>query len=1494
LNRSVAAIVPIGIPELLEETMKTAKSPDGIFSNQNEPIRAELFSVERLEQHAASLAAAQVVAEQEDGGRPLIPRVRENGRVLRECYYSIAKAIQQEHTITPAADWLVDNFHIVDEQLREIRDDLPAGFYRELPKLASGHLEGYPRVLGVAWAFVAHTDSRFDPEVLRRFLAAYQKVQPLTIGELWAVAITMRVVLVENLRRLAERIVRSRAARQEADALVDRLLSTNQRVEFSPATTLRQFENAPLPASFAVQLVQRLRDLDPKVRPILAWLDQRLIEAGTTADDIVASEHHEQGTANVSVRNVVTSMRLISAFDWQEFVESVSLVDEVLRQDANFGEMDFVTRDSYRHSIENLSRRSGRSELEIAELVAQKVRQARARPDDGKDPDRQRRMETGYYLISKGRLELEKELGYRVGWTRRFLRLYIRAAVPGYLGTILIVTALILVLPLLHSKAHGMSAAGLVLMGLLAAIPASDLAIALINRAVTDLLGPRPLPRLDLRAGVPNHLRTMVVVPTLLTSAQEIQEQVERLEVHFLANPDGHLHFALLSDWADAPSETMPADDELLAAAIAGIADLNKQHGPMPDGSVRFFVFHRKRTWNESAGKWMGWERKRGKLRELNQLLRGSTSTNFIPTEGVPPEAPGGVRYVITLDADTRLPRGAAYRLVATSAHPLNLPTYNDRAGRVVQGYAIVQPRITPSLPSDREGSFFQKVSSGPSGMDPYTAAVSDIYQDLFHEGSYTGKGIYDVDAFELALNSKVPDNTMLSHDLFEGIFARVALATDIELFEEFPSHFEASAARQHRWARGDWQLLPWIFGFAKPAPDAPHPVSMPAIGRWKAFDNLRRTLSAPAAFLTLIAGWLVAPESLWTWTRFVLATIAIPPLLPFLFGLYPQRKGISKRSHFRSTYDDLLTGISQIGLSITFLAFQAWLMSDAILRTLGRLFITHKNMLEWMTATQAKSAVDLKLGGMYRRMAGGLYFTAAAFLAIAHRHHHAWFAAAPFILLWAAAPVIAREISLPPEFPGMGPVTKADATSLRLISRQTWRYFETFVTPADHSLPPDNFQETPHLVVAHRTSPTNIGLYLLSTVSAHDFGWMGTLETAERIEATLAAMSRMELFWGHFYNWYDTHDLHPLEPRYISTVDSGNLAGDLLALANAGREMIQKSSIDAALLAGIEDNVRLLRAALAGIEDTRRTHTVTRKQLSNALEKLAASLQTPPIHAAAWAALFVELRARAHTVADIAQTLAQEEEAAPRSESEPNVPAEPRPGYRTELQAWAEAALACVESHARDAAILIPWMRLDAQEVVAIAKHAPGQSPAWTAIEPFFRAVPTLIEAPERFEAAISELISLRERLVSERTDPSTLTRVDALIRAIRSSAAEAAALVRRLSAITQSSERIFQAMDFSFLFDNSRKLFAIGYRVTDGALDPNCYDLLASEARLASFIAIAKGDVPSSHWFHLSRALTPVGRGSALISWAGSMFEYLMPALVMSSPPASMLSQT
>jgi cyclic beta-1,2-glucan synthetase len=1418
-----------------------------------EPIRSELFSVERLEQHAESLAVAQRVTARPAAGRALAPRLRDNGRVLLDAYRAIAATIREGHAITPAAEWLVDNFHVVEEQIREVRDDLPRGYYRQLPKLADGPLAGYPRVFGLAWAFVAHTDSRFDPQTLCAFVRAYQRVQPLTIGELWAVAITLRIVLVENLRRSAERIVSSRLARADADALADQLLGVGGRPavpgEADPA--LRRLGRTPLSKEFAVQLAQRLRDQDPAVTPALRWLDERLAAQGTTADEIIREELQSQGAMNVTVRNVITSMRLMSAVEWTELFERVSLVDDVLRAESDFAGMDFVTRDCYRHAIEKLARGSGHAELEVARravLAAKRARPASRSAGDGTTTRREQ--DPGYYLIARGRRAFEKDLGFRPPRKEWVARAYGAAGILGYLGTIALVTALALVASWWVMERAGVESSALWLLALLAVIPASDAAVALANRFVTNQFQPTVLPGMELRDGVPASMRTLVAVPTLLMTRAAIEEQIERLEVHHLASPDDDLYFALLSDWTDSATESAPGDEELLGAAAEGIARLNQRHGPAPDGD-RFLLLHRRRVWDEGEGKWMGWERKRGKLHELNGLLRGATDTTFIAAGGCSPVVPSGVRYVITLDADTQLPRGVTRRLVGKMAHSLNRPRLDPRTHCVVEGHAILQPRVTPMLPMGREGSLLQRVLSGPGGLDPYAFAVSDVYQDLFEEGSYTGKGIYDVDAFETALEGRAPESTLLSHDLFEGIFARAGLVSDIEVVEESPSRYDVAAARQHRWARGDWQLLPWILG---------HGRGIPPIGRWKMLDNLRRTLVGPTTFLAFLAGWTLPFVAAAIWTGLVAALLALPLLLPVLSGIVPHRVGVSKRSHFGVKGEDLVLALSRFALLVTFLAHQAWLMTDAIVRTLFRVFVSRRRLLEWVTAAQAKVSLRLDGGGFYRRMAGGIALAGVAAVYVVCFGHGAGLIAAPFVVLWVASPVVARWASRPPPAADHASAA-ADALALRQVARRTWRFFETFVTADDHWLPPDNFQEVPKPMVAHRTSPTNLGLYLLSAVAAHDFGWTGVLETVERLEATLATMKDLERFRGHFYNWYDTQDLRPLDPKYVSSVDSGNLAGHLIAVSNACREMLGRPVIGPQWLVGIADALALTRESLRVLADDRRAQTVTPKQLNDALDALAASLATPPATPAAVAATLADLGRHAETVVDIARTLAEEH------------------GDDTgrDLLTWAEALRASVETHGRDLDHLMPWARLVAVDAASTAAASlTGRSPEQTAGR-LFDSIPTLTQLPDRCETVVH-----------------ILGRPGALSDAFEQSARAVRILERQLATLTELTEKMFDAMEFGFLFDPTRQLLSIGYQVADGNLDPNCYDLLASEARLASFVAIAKGDVPVRHWFRLGRAMTPVDRGSALISWSGSMFEYLMPSLVMRAPAGSLLEQT
>ena len=1170
------------IPDPLRRDRRGGRS-----AKPQDPILAELFSVERLEQHARTLAVAQKVSPNRHRGSSVHPRVAENGQILLESYRLLARAIKDERSITPAAEWLVDNFPIVDEQLREIRDDLPRNYYHELPKLVDGHLAGYPRVLGLAWAYLAHTDSRFDPESLRRMVLAYQEVEPLTIGELWAIAISLRILLVENLRRLSEQIVLSRNARQSADEIADRLLGLGQGSRDAAATSLRRILPDKLPTAASVQLFQRLRDQDPAVTPALAWLEEHLVAEGTTAEETVRLEHQRQATMNVTVRNVITSMRLISSLDWAQFVEGVGLVDQILRAGSAFGSMDFDTRDSYRKAVEELARGSVKTEAEVAHEAIEMA--TSATPGQGAEPVVAARYhDPGFYLISDGRIALERALGVRVPITTRLRRAYVRYPATGYIGTVVMLTTLVLALPLLLSRHRGVVSGDIVIVTMLAIVPASDLAVALVNLMVTRVLGPKPLPRLDLDLGVPSELRTLVVVPMLLTNEADIEALVGGLEVHYLANREGDLRFALLSDWLDAQTEQVVGDDELLAAAAAGIETLNQRHGDAPGGGARFLLFHRKRTWNEAEGCWMGWERKRGKLQELNALLRGSTTTGILTTARAATKPPTGVRYVVTLDADTRLPRGAVGQLVGTIAHPLNRPAFDPLTGRVTQGYGVLQPRITPTLPAEQGGSIFQRIFAGSAGIDPYASAVSDVYQDLFQEGSFTGKGIYDLDAFEAAMADRVPENTLLSHDLFEGVFARAGLVTDVELFDEFPSNYLVSATRQQRWARGDWQLLPWILDQARDAKGRRNRSSIPGIARWKMIDNLRRTMSAPFTVATLIAAWTLPSIFTGLWTAFVFATVVVPAALPVLLGLLPGRKGISKRSYLRALGEDITIAAAHVALGITFVAHQAWLMVGAIGRTVVRVYVTKRHLLEWMTAAQAKAKRSLRLGAFYRQMAGGVVIAIATGVLVAAVKPSAAWIATPFVVLWLLSPVVARWVSQPASESPAGELSDDDVETLRLIARRTWLFFETFVAPEDNGLPPDNFQDDPSPVVEHRTSPTNIGMYLLATVTARDFGWIGTFDMIERLEETMSTIGKLELFRGHLYNWYDTRDLHRLEPAYVSSVDSGNLAGHLLTLSSACRQMIDQQLPVGEALKGIGDAVTLARQAADAIADDR------------------------------------------------------------------------------------------------------------------------------------------------------------------------------------------------------------------------------------------------------------------------------------------------------------------
>jgi cyclic beta-1,2-glucan synthetase len=1425
-----------------------------------EAIRAEIFGLARFESHAESLARAQAVQAHPNVTNNLAHRLRDNGAALEAAYLEILKGVEEKRAITPAAEWLIDNFHIVRALLRDVHDNLPPKYYHQLPKLAEGHLKNFPRVYGIAWAYVAHTDSRLDPDTLVSFVKAYQRVQPLTIGELWAISISLRVVLIENLRRLGVRIAASQRARTQADQVANEILGLTEAPARPIEEVIAALEGEPLSGPFTVQLLQRLRFQGSRFDPLLEWLEKRLASEGQNPDELVAAEHLSQTAANATVKNIITSARLMSTFDWQGYFEEVSLVEQTLRTHPTYPEMDFPTRNRYQQAIEEMARHSPMAELELAKHVVGKCEAARVA--GGGD---ERALDPGFYLISAGRFLIEPECEFRAPLSLRIRRWYMRRATPLYLGAILAVTAAIWA-PVAFLYGSGSGSIVALLLSVLGLLPASQIALGIVNRLTIALLGPRHIPRRRLDTGIPAELRTFVVVPTMFLEEHRIEEQLEQLEIYYLANPRGDLYFALLSDWRDAPSESIPTDERLVEIAERRLARLNEKYGPSPEGFDRFHVFHRRRLFNKSEGKWIGWERKRGKLHEFNRLLRGATDTSFLPSNGKPAAAPPGVRYVITLDADTRLPNGAAAQLVGAMAHPLNQARFDAKAGRVVSGYGIMQPRVTPTLPTNKEATVFQRLSTGPSGIDPYASAISDVYQDLFGEGSFTGKGIYDVDAFEISLKGRIPENSLLSHDLFEGNFARCGFVSDVEVFEDFPWHSGVAASRNHRWIRGDWQLLPWILGRAGSA--------ITVIGRWKMIDNLRRSLVPPCAFLTLALSFAAPRAYAPLWAAIAFLSLAADPLISALAGVIPARRDVSFSQHLSTIGGSFLSAIEQLALAFAMAPHHAYVNADATARALWRLLVSHRNLLEWTTAAQAARSASLRLRDFVRDMRGALAFTLAAFLALGYNSGTAWRFAFPAFVIWYFAPVIAKFVSTPHRRNYVRPLRMEDVKLLNMTGRRIWRFFATFVTAHDNHLPPDNFQETPDPVIAHRSSPTNFGLYLLSTLAARDFGWIGVEEAAERLEKTLVSMRDLPRHEGHFYNWYETSDRRALDPRYISSVDNGNLAGHLLAVAQGCQELLDRHAPSWGFNQGLVTTFLLLQESAAFLLKREGRFTDAEGELFASLEVLSDAFLLPDPYEAGGIDYWDGLETAADRLHEAAVECREAIEDT----------------RYVELEEWAAGILADIRSHSRDLHTLTPWSAFRGTQLPANYSAPLGQR--WELLHSRLSTPPLLKNAVAHAELILDDVAELR-RLASARNLPAPAS-LASIAEAAEASILGARALTDRLAAVSHLCHQLFHEMDFGLLYDPVRKLFSIGYRVAEGELDASFYDLMASEARLTSFVAIAKGDVPVSHWFRLGRSLTKVDHGAALLSWSGSMFEYLMPSLVMHTPEGSLMDQT
>ena len=1253
-----------------------------------EPILAELFGSDRLAQHARQLARRQRTAPPALARRgrrrkrgSLLVRLDATEQVLTSIHASLTHITRADIAVSPAGDWLLDNWHVIVAQIAEIRTTLPADYYDELPKLApSSTFAGYPRIYEIAIELIAHTDGRLDEATLDLMVREYQRVTPLSMGELWAMPAMLRMGFLENIRHMAQRTARDAADTVAADEWVSRLLTADDANPAALARTLGEFvdQSRQLTPAFLTRFLQQMRSRRADFTPLL-WLEQWIGEDVMSVEEAVQRSTQRLALSQLVMANSIASLRAIGNIDWRDFVEAASLAEAMLRRDPAgvYGSMTFGTRDRYRHVVEGLAKHSRRSEIEVATAAIDAATAAATQSGPAA-----LEAHVGYHLVDEGLGPLEKSLTYRAPLPQHLRRLAHRAPSAVYLGAISVFTALAASV-LLHPL-DGAAGWGAILALCLALAPAADVAVTIVNQLVNLLFPPSRLPRLDFRDGVPATHRTAVVVPILLGSVDAVTEALDHLEAQYLANADPEIRFALLGDFLDADAPHVAGDEEIEQAAVAGVRALNASYGEKHPGMSPFYVLMRPRRLNAADDRWMGWERKRGKLADFNAYVLGGGGSAFSVIEG---DAPWlhAVRYVITLDSDTVLPRDAAVTLIGTMAHPLNRAEFDESVGRVTRGYGIVQPRVSVSLAS-ANGSRYAAIFAGHPGVDPYTTAVSDVYQDLFSEGTYTGKGIYDVAAFEAATAGRFPENSLLSHDLIEGSFARAALVTDVEVFDDYPTRYLTATRRLHRWIRGDWQLLPWLVSEI-PGPRGRGVNPLAPVSRWKMLDNMRRSITPVLTLAWLVAGWTILPHAGLGWTLFTLAAFGFPWYAPLLVATLRPPRSALWRPYYAGLAHDAASSFQQFGIALVMLPHQALLALDAIVRTVHRLAVSHRRMLEWQTASHVERAEQASLGSrapVWRRMATAVALAAVVLAAMWwHSLAHGapplgWILLGLLTLAWPLAPEIAVALSAPRVRAELELTTGEQTTALR-YARVHWRYFEELATAETHWLIPDNFQETPSPVVAARTSPTNIGLQLLATMSARDLGLITTAGMADRLERVLDTIDTLPKVRGHLMNWYDLHALRVLDPPYVSAVDSGNLAGHLMAMACGA----------------------------------------------------------------------------------------------------------------TELEA---------------------------------------------------------VDAP----------------------------------------------LGARLERIAERARALAMAMDFTLFYDSRRRLMSIGYDVRSGRLDESSYDLLASEARLASFVAVAKGDVPVEHWFHLGRSLTTTAGATALVSWSGSMFEYLMPVLVMASRPYSLLDQT
>lgn len=1336
-----------------------------------------------------------------------LARLREDEAVMESAGRDLAEAVRLGHALTAAAEWFLDNSYLIRAQIAEVRRNLPSS--RSLSSVAL--LPGYE----LAKQLVSVSANVLSESGISDWLRKCQTTRQL-IAELWLFPLLLRLALLEALKDLAGRVIRTQQMREAAYFWANRLAAGARRGPEIFTAILKRMEDESISAEpyFAMSLLEQLHDQEDALAPIQSWIEERLKIPVT---DLVRNEHTQEAAERILTANAFGSLRLLPRIDFTKVFEAVSLVEAELRADPTYALSDFTTRDRCRRVVERISRQGGGSELEVAR---QAVKLAAA----GTDP---KTSHTAYYLLADGVTELEAVTGARIPWKTRFVRTLRRYASGTYLSSFALLTLGFLTAALILAWEVGVGhPITLAVLGVLALFPLSELSLQIVNALVISLLPPDPLPKMDFEHGIPAENATLVVVPMMLVHLEGVAQEVEKMEVRFLANREKNLFFALLSDYLDYEEPTAPSDAELLEAAKSGIARLNARY---PGG--RFLLFHRKRVWSDSEQLWIGRERKRGKIEDLNEFLCGGGAGEILVAGSLPLQ----IAYVITLDSDTQLPPDTARRMIETIAHPLNRVEIEPERRIRLRGFAIIQPRVSIALPG-AIATRFTRIFADTSGTDPYCQTVSDAQQDLFGEAIFHGKAIYNVRAFRTILETRFPAETLLSHDLIEGAHAGVGLASDIELFENLPRDYASFVKRQHRWIRGDWQIAPWIFGRVPSASGGKEKNPLKMLDRWRILDNLRRSLVPVASLALLLFGWLISPAP-GIWSLVVGLAVAIPAAAPLLDRL--ARRAQNSTQSWRGAADELV----RAAIMIAFLPHQAWLSIDAIARVAYRRRFSRRKLLEWLPAdhvtdggvsrvdtTQLQVWVISGVSVLLMLIVGvkGALAPTSLFLGL-------WFIS-PLILVWISSPVV--------EASGAS-LDQTGTLFLRRLARRTWRYFDDLVNGDSNWLPPDNSQLALRVEVAQRTSPTNVGLWLTAAMAATDFGYLTVDGFRKRCAETFSTIARLESYEGHLLNWYDTRTLQPLMPRYVSTVDSGNLLACLWVFERGCQDQLDTPLIGAGCLRGLVDTLAALRE-LGGRDPSLGMATQAFRQLLRGRTE---------VHL-----LIGRLRVAAGSIEQL-QTVAQWQD----TDGERAYWISRLSG---ELNAWTELIdryLPWIETLTQPSDSLLRTLGEDA---VRVRRAALLKAPSLNSLANGEAGSPGPMET----------ILGWREQTGLR---PEVRSWLDQLAAEYGRAQSNARDTIGRMQELSQAAAELSAGINMRFLYDEGRRLFGIGYVVGGPVEFSSHYDLLASECRLASLAAIAKGDLPVEHWFALGRPLATTARGPALLSWSGTMFEYLTPLL-------------